>query len=149
MHHIVHACNELPIGTSLYGTNKWFMLYYEMIFIIYSIFRWNSYENRRTYFKNFGNLHCFKYHLYKRLFRLTENLQVLIRELLLYAFLLVCQMVFLFFCLFVVYYSMLEVTWVNNCIDDSLKIASQYVTVSMVVYFVLLPGQTNTPQLSL
>ena len=31
------TCTELPISTALYGTNKWFILYYEMIFIIYIV----------------------------------------------------------------------------------------------------------------
>ena len=36
-------------------------------------------KNIRTYFKNLVSLNCFKYHLYKNLFRLTEKIQVLMR----------------------------------------------------------------------
>ena len=51
---------------------------------MYSIFRWNSYQNIRTYFKKLGSLTLLKYHLYKNLFRLNWKIQALIRGLLLY-----------------------------------------------------------------
>ena len=41
-----HTCTVLPLGITVWY--KWFLLYYEMIFIIY--LNENSYENMRTYY---------------------------------------------------------------------------------------------------